>query len=63
MSYFVSLLLYEYVIKKQESSYDLQNYKEAIEKNYSYPAIICNIPYALFKNKVLKRIKNCIADV
>lgn len=60
MSYFVSLLLYEYVIKKQETSYNLQNYKEAIKINYSYPAIVCNIPYVLFKNKILKRIKKRI---
>lgn len=60
MSYFLSILLYEYIIKKQESSYDLQNYKEAIGKNYSYLAIVCNIPYVLFKNKFLKRIKKCM---
>ena len=63
MSYFLSILLYEYIIKKQESSYDLQNYKEAIGKNYSYLAIVCNIPYVLFKNKFLKRIKKCMVSV
>lgn len=63
MSHFVSLLLYEYVMKKQETSYDLQNHKEAIRKNYSYPVIVCNIPYVLFKNKILKRIKKCIVGV
>lgn len=63
MSYFVSLLLYEYVIKKQETSYDLQNYKESIQKYYSYPAIVRNIPYVLFKNKILKRIKKYVVGL
>lgn len=57
MSCFISSLLYEYVIKKQETSYDLQNYKKSIQKNYNYPAIVCNIPCVLFKNRILKRIK------
>lgn len=63
LSYFVSLLLYEYVIKKQETSYDLQDYKKSIRKNYNYFAIVCSIPSVVFRNKVYKRIKKLMIGV
>lgn len=57
MMHFLSMLLYKYVIKKEATSYDLQNYKEHIQRNFNYYTILVDVPYVIFKNTVLKKIK------